>query len=82
MKKVIMICLLLILNGCAQTYWVHPTKGPEEFEADKYDCYLIAEQSAHDFGASGNPLIINDELKRCLQYKKGWKQTTKPPNQN
>jgi len=71
--SVMFMCFLVLQIGCAQTRFCHPTKSAADFEREKYDCENIAYQKASDFGAKGNPLIIADEIKRCLQLKYGWR---------
>jgi len=59
MKTVIAVLIMaLCIYGCAQTKWCHPTKGPADFERDKWECV---------YGRGGNPdaLMMNTfEMKR------------------
>lgn len=71
-RVIFAVLLLLTMGGCAPTVFTHPTKNNQDFERDKYDCEKVAEQSAANWGAKGNPFIIADEIKRCLQLKHGW----------
>lgn len=74
-KSFWLIPLLLFLVSCtplAYSQYTHPTKNAQDFERDKYECRLIAEQSAANWGAAGNPMIIADEMRKCLQIKYGW----------
>lgn len=72
-RTALSLLLLLAINGCAPTVFVHPTKNNEDFERDKYECEKIAEQSAANWGSRGNPFMIANEMKRCLQLKFGWR---------
>jgi hypothetical protein len=63
----------LFLGGCTPTVFVHPTKNAADFERDKYECSLVATQFAANFGASGDPIMILGEMKRCLEFRYGWK---------
>ena len=72
MKKLVAsILALFFMVGCATTF-THPTKTQADFEQDKYECERIAVQYAADMGAEGNPLIISEQMSRCLQLKYGW----------
>jgi outer membrane biogenesis lipoprotein LolB len=72
-KTLLVVLALIMLTGCAPTMYCHPTKDASQFESDKYNCENIGFAKAHQFGASGNPFIIADEMRRCLQLKHGWK---------
>jgi hypothetical protein len=75
MRRVIGATLVagtLTLSGCAVKL-CHPYKGAEEFERDKYECMNTSAQVAHNWGSSGNPFIIYDEMERCLKYRYGWR---------
>jgi len=71
-----LLCATVLMVGCAPTVFLHPTKNELQFNRDKYDCRLVAQQSAANFGAAGNPLIIIDEINTCLQLKHGWTPQT------
>jgi len=74
MKKIIiLISIFMAVSGCTPTVFVHNYKNEYDFNRDKYDCRLVAQQSAASFGAAGNPLIIIDEINTCLQLKHGWR---------
>ena len=72
MRLIFVLCVF-VLGGCATTY-CHPTKTAADFERDKYDCEGVGVQRTHQWGLSGNPLIIADEMKRCLEIKHGWQR--------
>ncbi len=80
LTAILLSCLSII--GCASTQWVHSYKNEQDFEADKYDCEKTAEQSAANWGSPGNPFMILNEMKKCLQYKHGWQKTTKKEAKN
>jgi hypothetical protein len=63
-----------IICGCAQTVFVHDNKNAQAFERDKYDCQLVAAQSAANWGSAGNPFIIASEMQKCLKMKHGWRE--------
>ena len=67
----------LMLAGCAPTLYVHPSKNAADFEKDRYDCQLEAEQSAYNLGATGNVFLIRDRIQQCLQAKHGWRPELK-----
>lgn len=73
MKKTLFIVILLSITliGCATVY-THPYKNSQDFERDKYECRLTAEQSAANWGSHGNIFMIVDETKRCLEFRYGW----------
>lgn len=73
MNKIIILSLCLLLQGC-QTLYIHPNKTQDDFFKDKYDCEQDAVQFSHNFAASGNPLIIQDRIKQCLEQKYGWQR--------
>lgn len=69
-----LVLIVVVTSGCAKIHYVHPNPAmntPAEFEKAKYECEGEAYRRAALFGAPGNPLIIFDEMKRCLRYK-GW----------
>jgi len=72
-KIILILIILLVFSGCAPTMYVHPTKDAQDFEHDKYECEKIAEQSAANWGSPGNPFMIANEIRRCLELKYGWK---------
>ncbi len=45
----------MAVSGCTPTVFVHNYKNEYDFNRDKYDCRLVAQQSAASFGAAGNP---------------------------
>lgn len=45
MKVAMAIAFGPLLVGCAQTYWAHPSKSPQEFYADSNDCLTSAHQA-------------------------------------
>jgi hypothetical protein len=57
--------------------YTHPTKTQEDFIRDKYECEQIATQYSANYNAQGNPFIIIEQTKRCLQEKFGWQPHTK-----
>lgn len=71
-RAAISLFLLLVISGCAPTVFVHSTKTNTDFERDKYECMKIAEQSACNWGSCGNPFMIANETRQCLQLKFGW----------
>ncbi len=38
MKKLMALCVLGVLAGCAQTQWTHPTKNQAQFQMDSANC--------------------------------------------
>ena len=75
MKSITVLVLsFALLCSCAPTKFCHPSKNASQFESDKYDCENMAYAKANNFGAAGNPLIIIDETRRCLQLKHGWRK--------
>jgi len=69
---ILLLSVIGLLFSCAGGYYCHPTKTAQDFERDKYDCEGIGVQRAHQWGFSGNPFIISDEMERCLMIKHGW----------
>jgi hypothetical protein len=72
MRKLVIGVLVAGVFGCAPKVYTHPTKNAQDFERDKYQCEKIAEQSAANTGAKGNPFIIVQEQQRCLELQMGW----------
>ncbi len=68
--------IALFLTGCAAKTFVHSYKGEQDFNRDKYNCQAEATQTAANFGAAGNPLIIADQMESCLVNKYGWRLET------
>lgn len=82
MRTATLLLFIALIAGCAgPTYYVHNTKGPGQFAADRYDCENIAAQRTANYGSSfaGNPLIIADEMKKCLTLKYGWHEQAQAP---
>jgi hypothetical protein len=75
MRRLLIVGLLVGLAGCAtpRGRWVHPTKGPEQLQADAYDCEKVAEQSSKAQVGYYNVLIAAQEENRCLRLKHGWR---------
>jgi len=71
-----LVVLGIMLTGCAQTMFYHPTKNMADFERDKYDCTVEAEHSASSTGQDG--FWIAQRRNYCLQAKHGW---SKEPQQ-
>ena len=70
--KYLLILICLFFLGCATTYWQHQEKQPEQFNRDKYDCETEAYARSSIRGVPGNPFIVHEEMRRCLQVKHGW----------
>lgn len=67
------ICAATLLTGCTPKLFVHDNKNAGDFERDKYECQMIATQYTANLGFAGNPLIIADQIERCLTLKYGWR---------
>jgi hypothetical protein len=73
MKIILMIIVCgLSMTGCARYHWEHPTKSSSDYEADWYDCEVIATQLVNNQGFGGNFLMVGQETGRCMRIKKGW----------
>lgn len=72
LRCVLAIVMVFSFIGCATTTFMHPTKTAQDFERDKYDCTQEAVRYADAMGASGNPLIISEQIDACMQAKYGW----------
>ena len=72
LMKIQTIALCLILAGCATTIMEHPTKGPNQFDADLFDCETAAEQRAYNLGSPNNIFMIPGFTQECLEKKYGW----------
>ena len=83
MKKIV-VCILLIssvLSGCAQRY-CHSSKSASDFERDKRRCMHQASAYAASWGSAGNPFMIVDDSRQCLEMEYGWykcSEYTPPP---
>jgi len=73
MRILFIILGCFLLQGC-QTLYMHPTKNQDDFVRDQYECEQIATQFSANYGAQGNPFIISNEIKRCLEQKFGWQR--------
>lgn len=71
MKKIFFLLLVFLISGCA-TIWTHPTKTSADFNRDYYKCERIATEATENWGYPGNPFIIANEIKKCLQMECGW----------
>ena len=77
MKRITLIVgFLFLLGGCAGGL-THLTKNEQDFERDKYECQMIAEQSAANWGSRGNIFMIAQEINRCMRLKFGWTPVSK-----
>jgi len=76
-RQIYISVLILIVSGCATTYYTHPTKPVSAFQADKYDCDKEAAQYARDWGAEGNGFLIADRMHECIKMKHGWVEQKK-----
>ena len=75
MKKLILVMgILFLLGGCAMGKWTHATRTEQDFERDRYECMMIAEQSAANWGSRGNIFMMAQEINRCLKLKFGYYQ--------
>ena len=72
MYKIVLVMFFISLVGCARTIYIHPYKNNQDFERDRYECRLVAEQSAANWGSPGNVFMIVEETKRCLELRYGW----------
>lgn len=73
MKKYLLIlCLVSLMSACARMALTHPYKNASDFERDKYECRLVAEQSASNQGYGNNVFLIANEINTCLQMRYGW----------
>jgi hypothetical protein len=71
--------IALCCAGCRTIYY-HPNdslNNPQQFERDKYECEQQAAAWSNNMGAAGNPLIILDQTKNCLEKLKGWRKVKK-----
>lgn len=79
MKTKILVSMLAVgMLGCAPRVFVHSSKNAQDFERDKYDCQQTATQYTANLGFAGNPLIIADEIEKCLTIKYGWRLQAQP----
>ncbi len=73
MKKIVLLAgILFLVGGCVGGTYRHPNKTQQEFEKDKYECMLIAEQSAANWGSRGNIFMISRDMDQCLKLKFGY----------
>jgi len=68
MKRLVILLAVVgvLLTGCASK-WCHATKGPQEFEQDKYDCTMKTRS-----GSAEMMLVDFDHRINCLKFEKGW----------
>ena len=52
--------------------WHHPKKTGSEFRAEEMSCRSEASSKAEQAGRPGNPFMIADETRSCLQKQYGW----------
>ena len=72
-RTMLLVGILFLLTGCGigSTYR-HPTKTQTDFEKDRFECEMIAEQSAANWGSRGNIFMIARDTDRCLRLKFGY----------
>ena len=76
MRKLFLALMLMTLVGCAKpfTHNIDPERSTQaQFDRDRYECEMSATQYADNLGFSANPLIIGDQIKKCLKAR-GWRQ--------
>lgn len=73
MKKTVICSILIssVLSGCAQRY-CHSSKSSYDFERDKRRCMHQASAYAASWGSAGNPFMIVDDSRQCLEMEYGW----------
>ena len=75
MRRLITLFFVMAICAACGTTYTHPTKSAKQFDRDKRECELLAEQAAARKGAAGqkSDSRICDEVRRCLEQKKGWR---------
>ena len=65
---------LILLQGCAVASYrfAHQSKTQTDYEKDKYECGLVAQQISSNPQNRGNPLIVGPiaarEFADCMKY--------------
>ena len=78
MRKWMMLCLFLLLSGCAPLQFAKADAKPGDFEKDKYACELALGYVGHAGGNRPSDQLADyivrgrSETKRCLESK-GWR---------
>ncbi|HEY6837123.1 MAG TPA: hypothetical protein VI389_00135 [Geobacteraceae bacterium] len=54
--------------------WHHPTKTAADFRKEETSCRSGAWAKAEKENMPGNPFMIADETRRCLEKEYGWLQ--------
>ena len=62
---------LLLMSCSASVKYVHPTKDPDDFEQDKYECIRVANEYASKVSSKDNIFLITNQTEQCLE-KRGW----------
>jgi len=65
--------MVILVSGCATTKWYPSRPDMDEalYNRDIYECEKSAEASAHNWGSSGNPFMIANDMCKCMQSR-GW----------
>lgn len=72
------LATLAILTSCTTTnLWNHPTNDEAQFTQDRYVCIKDGEQHAANLGFNGNPMIVADRARECMQIQ-GYTVTKAP----
>lgn len=74
MKRLITLVSLALLCGCSAKYY-HPDpmkNNARELERDKRRCMNEATIQAQAWGSAGNPFMILEDTKNCLELEYGW----------
>lgn len=70
-KLILALLPLFFIVGCGAKY-CHQYKSLRDFEKDKYECSLVAQQVAAQWGMQGNPFVLADEMDKCMRYRYDW----------
>lgn len=69
MKTILILIMLLLLSGCAQ--WAHKTKSQAEFDQDRYDCSIFADERTVRQSSPTGWYVFQDYVNQCLR-EHGW----------
>lgn len=75
MKTIPIVIIIILITGCGLGgQYYHDTKDEQQFNRDRYECRLVAEQGAANWGNKGNPFSIASRINECMEMRYGWKR--------
>jgi len=67
--RVAILLLLIVVSGCTQYRWTHPSFTESAWRRDTYECERDMRQSAYFGGGIGGAIAAANFQERCLQAR-------------